>query len=218
MLRPGIDAFFPGPYYSYYVLPTPDEVQNAFDMIDEMIEEEGPFDAVIGFSQGSALASSYILHDLRSAQPRNPFKCAIFFNATAPWDRSSPPFCLDKDKNCRMADTNEPLINFDINETIPESDGSKGYTGTISYEKKYLHRYGSPYANPEKAQITIPTFHIVGANDDYLSQSLQVRDLCTRHGRHFYQHRGGHEIPSDRNASAKVVAEMHSMLQQVLVG
>lgn len=214
----GIDAFFPGPYLSYYTLPTPEEVQNAFDMIDEIIEEEGPFDGVIGFSQGSALASSYILNDLRSGRPCNPFKCAIFFNATVPWDLRSPPFHVSEDGSCRMADTNEPMINFDVNEMVPERGGCNGYTGPVSYEAKYLHRYGSPYANSEKAQITIPTLHIVGANDDYLSQSLQVRDLCTMQGRRFLQHRGGHEIPSDRMSSAKVVSEIQSMLQQVLVG
>jgi hypothetical protein len=210
----GIDAFFPGPYYCFYELPTPEEIQDAHDLISETIDEEGPFDAIIGFSQGGALASSYILSDLCSANPRNPFKCAIFFCSSMPFDLKSRPFCVNKDGTSRFADTNEPIIGFDVMETVPEALGSNGWSGTQSEDTHLLHRYSSPLANPEKAQITIPTAHIVGATDIYRGQGEKLFELCATQGRHYLEHRGGHEIPSDRHTTSKMAALIHGMLQK----
>ena len=44
-----------GPGYSK---PTHDQLQAAYELVEEMMEEEGPFDGVWGFSQGGALIAS----------------------------------------------------------------------------------------------------------------------------------------------------------------
>ncbi|CAN8097862.1 unnamed protein product [Discula destructiva] len=51
--------------------------------LEDFVEEEGPFDGVIGFSLGATLASSLIVHKLRK-DPRKErlhptFRCGIFF-------------------------------------------------------------------------------------------------------------------------------------------
>lgn len=216
---PGIDAFFPGPYFCFYELPTLEEVQDAHDLITETIEEEGPFDAVIGFSQGGALASSYILSDLLSATPRNPFKCAIFFCSSMPFDLTSRPFCVYQDGTSRYADTKEPIPDFDVIDSVPEALGSNGWSGLQSEDTPLLHRYSSSLANPEQAKITIPTAHIVGASDIYRGQSDKLHDLCVSQGRYYLEHRGGHEIPTDRHTTSKMAALINGMLQKdVLTG
>jgi len=213
----GIDAFFPGPYYCFYELPTPDQVQEAYDFVTETIEEEGPFDGIIGFSQGGALASSYILNDLSSPKPQNPFKCAIFFCASMPFDRMSRTFCVNKDGTCRFADDGQPMTGFDVTQSIPET-ASAGWSGTYDEKTEFLHRYTSVFANPRKTKITIPTTHIVGASDAYHDQGCSLRDLCAKQGRHFFEHRGGHEIPTDRNTTSKMASTIQNMLHDVLVG
>ena len=60
--------------------------------LERLVNEEGPFDGVIAFSQGAALAASLIVHktrQLRNAPPSSPgFRCAIFFSGGVPMDPS----------------------------------------------------------------------------------------------------------------------------------
>ena len=213
-----MDAFFSGPYYCYYELPTPDQVAAAFDLIWDTIAEEGPFDGIVGFSQGAALASSFLLSDVRSKSPQNPFKCAIFFCASMPFDLSSRPFTVASDGTSYYADNGEAMENFDVTQCIPEAADSAGYFGTYDETTLFLHRYTSPYANPEKARIIIPTTHIVGMADDYYKQGLALRDICNSNNRQFMEHRAGHDIPKDRNTTTKMAACIQNMLHTVLVG
>lgn len=52
-----------------------------------MIKKHGPFDGVLGFSQGAALAASLIIHHSKT-RPQEPalFKIAVFICGAAPWD------------------------------------------------------------------------------------------------------------------------------------
>ena len=58
--------------------------------IDDYIEAEGPFDAVMAFSQGAIVAATYIVHkaqqDAEQQDTRPPFKFAVFFSGGAPID------------------------------------------------------------------------------------------------------------------------------------
>jgi len=215
---PGVDNYFSGPFYCFYELPTPDEVQEAYDLIWDTIEEDGPFDGIIGFSQGGALASSFIMADARSSQPQQPFKCGIFFCASMPFDPASPAFTVNPvDGTCYYADTGKLIEAFDVTQSIPET-ASAGWSGTYDEKTKFLHRYTSPYANPGKAKMMIPTAHVVGLEDDYYKQGCALRDLCTLHNRHFIEHKLGHDIPKDRMSTTKIVHCIQQMLSDVLVG
>ncbi|PYH97607.1 putative DUF341 domain oxidoreductase [Aspergillus ellipticus CBS 707.79] len=94
---PGIVGYYDGPYYSYYRFPRPlsdpepDDASllDAYDWLYEVVHEEGPFDGILGFSQGGTLAAGFLIHHAK-AYPRDPplFRCAIFIN-------SLPPFRMD---------------------------------------------------------------------------------------------------------------------------
>jgi hypothetical protein len=47
----GVGEIFPGPYYAFYPIPTINSVEYAHQYVQDIIDEEGPFDAVMGFSQ-----------------------------------------------------------------------------------------------------------------------------------------------------------------------
>jgi hypothetical protein len=51
---PGVDGIFPPPFLCYHLEPSCENIQEAVELIDDVIETEGPFDAVIGFSQASS--------------------------------------------------------------------------------------------------------------------------------------------------------------------
>lgn len=73
----GLDLIYPGPYLQY--ASCADAIDRALAYLEEVINEEGPFDGVIGFSQGAACAARLLLH-CQKADPNAcpPFKVAIF--------------------------------------------------------------------------------------------------------------------------------------------
>jgi predicted esterase len=59
----------------------------ALEQLAGYIDAEGPFDGVMGFSQGATLAATYLIQ--RSQQHPNerlPFRCAIFLSGPRPYD------------------------------------------------------------------------------------------------------------------------------------
>lgn len=60
---------------------------DAFEHTKRFIAESGPFDAVMGFSQGAALAASLIIHHSRTRPAEPPlFRAAVFICGAAPWE------------------------------------------------------------------------------------------------------------------------------------
>jgi len=79
-------------FFSYFDDTSPpaalvnDSLQ-AFLDLDAYIETNGPFDAVMAFSHGAALAAAYIINwTVKSPLPHSPFACAIFFSGGVPID------------------------------------------------------------------------------------------------------------------------------------
>lgn len=74
------------PHYAYFG-PSPEAVIAALDDLDAYIREEGPFDGVLGFSQGASLAAMYLVrwaHQHPASVP--PFTCAIMFSRIGAYD------------------------------------------------------------------------------------------------------------------------------------
>jgi hypothetical protein len=48
-------------YFAYYDPQSPDSMRKAIDNLERYMTVEGPFEGIISFSQGSALAASFLL-------------------------------------------------------------------------------------------------------------------------------------------------------------
>lgn len=90
---PGVAAYYGGPYLGWLEFPNintdeavPREtLDDAMEYIDEIVEEDGPFDGILGFSQGATMAFCYLHYRLRTRPfdpPFLPFSCAIFISAS----------------------------------------------------------------------------------------------------------------------------------------
>lgn len=67
-------------------------MREALHWIDIFIKQKGPFDGVLGFSLGSAMAVSYILdQQCKNPDTKPPFCFALFF---------SPLFIASPDNHC----------------------------------------------------------------------------------------------------------------------
>ena len=77
--------------------PQPEKAQ-AF--IREFAEHDtsGPYDGLLGFSEGASIAANLLI-DQRYAAHRRPFKCAIFLSGFPPFDHSNGNFHLADDSS-----------------------------------------------------------------------------------------------------------------------
>ncbi|KAF3905337.1 hypothetical protein AA313_de0204024 [Arthrobotrys entomopaga] len=78
-------------YFAYYDPENPLSMYKAILDLKRYIEVEGPFDGVLGFSHGAALASSYllgqvVLADSEKLKSESPWKYAIFLSGGVPCD------------------------------------------------------------------------------------------------------------------------------------
>lgn len=90
---PGVAAYYGGPYLGWLEFPKTNTgkaipkatLDAAMECIDEIVEEDGPFNGILGFSQGATMAFCYLHHRLRMCPfdpPFIPFACAIFISAS----------------------------------------------------------------------------------------------------------------------------------------
>ena len=128
---PGVAAYYGGPYLGWLEFANTrtgqavlkESLDDAMEYIDEIVEEDGPFDGILGFSQGATIAFCYLHHRLRTRPfdpPFMPFACAIFISASG----------TEKDQG-----------------TLVEYIGSTGRSITIPT----LHVYGKEDDNSEAA-------------------------------------------------------------------
>ena len=46
-----ISGIYPAPYYCFFESYTPERMSDAVSFVREIVEEDGPYDAIFGFSQ-----------------------------------------------------------------------------------------------------------------------------------------------------------------------
>lgn len=91
---PGVDLISgrDDEFLQYGDQSSPESYSKAIRDLEAFLDEEGPFDGVMAFSQGAGLAASLMIHKLqqapREAQLRPVFRCAIFFSGGVPEDPS----------------------------------------------------------------------------------------------------------------------------------
>ncbi|RDW56968.1 hypothetical protein BP5796_13035 [Coleophoma crateriformis] len=103
---PGIGDFYDGPYFSFYRWPPTaspadqESIDEAIDGLHAKIEEDGPFDGILGFSHGGTLVAEF-LRDWASRNPWSPppVRCAIFICSFAPFrmDKNGEPVFQNMD-------------------------------------------------------------------------------------------------------------------------
>ncbi|MCJ1396153.1 hypothetical protein MMC18_009042 [Xylographa bjoerkii] len=80
----GLGNFVTGPFLCYNSALAPTDIQRCCDLLDDVVAEQGPFDGVLGFSQGGSLALTYLLqHEIQHPDAPPPFRFAILFSTIA---------------------------------------------------------------------------------------------------------------------------------------
>lgn len=92
--------------FAYFNPAEPSTFTTALDNLEAFIEQEGPFDAILGYSHGAQLAASMLARANMKNQPDRPIKCAFFLSGGIPYTREqrgadgvSEIYYLDPNKN-----------------------------------------------------------------------------------------------------------------------
>lgn len=153
------------------------------------IAAAGPFDGVMAFSEGAAVAAGLLIQHIH--QPRGstpPFRFAIFFSGGIPADPGPLNLAANdfsaKNEDGNMSSRAERPMDF-------EHDGEV---------------------------IDVPSAHIWGSSDDiYPDFGPVLCKLCTKDQRSVFVHRGGHEIPRSGDEVKKAVKIIEKTIDRALM-
>ncbi|RDL41697.1 uncharacterized protein BP5553_01676 [Venustampulla echinocandica] len=154
-------------FFAYFDASLVRTCQQALQDLDNYIKTEGPFDAVLAFSQGAALASTLLVQKWRQnpqEQQVSPiFKCAVFISGGVPVD---PDVLLHGELRTLSADVDGEVIPiptahiWGTNDTLfPGSSAtlSKLCNGTVRSE--FVHEGG--HEVPGETRDLASTVHAI---------------------------------------------------------
>ncbi|EEP81158.1 predicted protein [Uncinocarpus reesii 1704] len=197
----GVEEVFPGPYFCHYNLPTHNLVSCAHEFVLDIMELEGPFDGVIGFSQGAALAASMMLqHAKDNPEKEELFKLAIFAGASLPYNL---------DNVAGPAELESKVEGSGILETEPVA-----FPGPVHLSSAPFLCLYNPETETETARITVPTLHLIGHQDPFSRQGNSLVKLCSGITT-VVRHDSGHEIPCDKLFVQKATASLEQLIHTV---
>ncbi|KAI1505138.1 serine hydrolase FSH [Biscogniauxia marginata] len=220
-------SFTDQPLYGYYNPISPPSILQTEEELFEIIERDGPFDGVLGFSGGAGLAAQLIVRDLfkhPEKQPsERPFRFAIFFNGTTPFNifRVDEADVLPEREPAHdmIAEAHKVLMRSSAvrkKEEISDED-RQGHDTMLSLIDKFetrtlrtgqsfisdgtygIYRYSVADNNGEPL-IRIPTLHVrdPGEDEDDVNHGLNLLKICDPAFVREFNHTYGHDFPRGR--------------------
>ncbi|GCB21209.1 UPF0483 protein C25G4.2 [Aspergillus awamori] len=210
---PGIETNFTPPYYCWSRSFSAPSIENAHSLITEAIEDEGPFDGILGFSQGASIIASFLLEQTANHPERPlPFRFAIFCSTTIPCS-SDPNYCRSitgglslQDQQRIRSGQDDQIAQLPASIKAPFEEFAKVVKAGLSITREpvsfFLDRSIEeiPCAlHPDHfpGRLSIPTLHLRGHNDlPGLSDCASlVEKFCNPRCRKTIVHTAGHDIP-----------------------
>lgn len=217
---PGTDIMFTSHHRAWWHDSTVSAIRDAHRLMTDHIAEHGPFDIVMGFSQGCSLISSYLLYHARETPDAPlPFKAAVFICGGVPLPALEDLGVAVSQRARDINDATSSLLNHktaEFNrmaknlELIQPGKGLWDDTADLLHDPAQLpderDAFGLDFtAMPADLRIKIPTVHVYGAKDPRWPASLQLAYFCDN--RKMYDHGGGHEILRTHETS-KTIADL----------
>ena len=143
----------------------------AIEYLYRIMEEEGPFDGIIGYSEGATVAATLLLHEQRRAEQTgvpSMFKYAIFFAGWPPMNPDLTAMVLSDDTDMRIE--------------IPTCHISKCLI-----------------TPPHLFRMLTCAPSLVGSLDPYLAGSMALYNVCDPDTAYLFDHAKGHTLPRDKH-------------------
>lgn len=195
----------------------------AIDYLEDLLDVEGPFDGIFGFSQGAALTLSYFYRNQETTNPL-PVKFACLFSTAMPcspnidmgdsiisklqaleYDITDLARCNGKD----LTIEEHEFVDM-LQQTIVDAATHNSLLPRIDMN---VYRYGEREVIPRvmypsllARKIQVPTIHVWGQNDSkYMVKMAEVAlSICDESLTKTVLHAGLHDIPK-RQTEIKAV-------------
>ncbi|KAI1109818.1 serine hydrolase FSH [Nemania sp. NC0429] len=187
-------------------------IYKAHEWLATKLEGDGPYDGVIGFSQGAALISSYLLyHQWYNHEHDPPFRFATFIsgsislavlkNLGVPVPRAAERVVEEMD--LRRRENLGPLPSHAslARQAMFNSDDCFGLN---------LNKV------PLELKIRIPTVHIWGTEDPGFPAAIHLAGLCDPYIRKIYAHDGAHKVPQGKEDTEQLSQLVLWYMQQAI--
>lgn len=223
---PPVDHFFRGPFYAFYRTQDLESLERAHAWLLDLLKERGPFDGVLAFSQGCALASTLMLKLQRKAydsgqeaKVRQPFKFAIFICGGLPLSFLADQGYAISDTAWQHDKQSGQLLSSQASFAALLQNGNERWSHEGWRDVEVTHRgndsekrvkdlilsgsmFGLDLAQvAEEHKIPISTVHIYGSRDPRMGSALQLAGLCSSDKARVACHGGGHDIPRTSRVS-----------------
>ncbi|KAL2140983.1 hypothetical protein VTI28DRAFT_2988 [Corynascus sepedonium] len=227
---PATDIFFKSDHHlGWWEAPTIENIRNAHRLLDEHLEKHGPYDILMGFSQGCSLIASYLLYHTRRT-PNAPlrFKAVLFICGGIPFpmlehlgievseeakkiNQKTSELLRNRTQSLqRMAEQHKDIKP---GHATPWDD----VTG-LQHDPNKIPKEGNVFgldlsSLPDDLLIKIPTVHVYGAKDPRFPAACQLARFCTN--RKEYDHGGGHDIPRSTVVSETIAGLMTQLVKEI---
>lgn len=205
---PDIPLFYDPPYYAFYDGSDTKSIRASHDWLKAKLDCDGPYDGALGFSQGCAVVSSYLLyHQRHHPELPLPLKFAMFICGGIPLQ-------VLEDLDVSVSEQAKQVDQRTKNQLFEKTSG--GITADRWQHSEHAAEvsiaindsrnvFGLDLSKMgEELKIKIPTVHVFGENDPRCPASIQLAHLCHPYARKLYNHKGGHEIPRNKEVSEEL--------------
>ena len=207
----------------------------AVEYLEELLEDEGPFDGIFGFSQGAALTLSYFYQHQQAGDSPLPVKFACLFSTAMPlspdadmgdniisklraieYDITDKAMSSGKDLSVAEQEFVDVLQQTVVDAAINDPQ--------FPWADMDIYRYGERHAIPRvmygsllSQKIQVPTIHVWGQNDfEYMIKMAEVaRGLCDESMVKTVLHGGLHDIPKKQPEIKAVLRTLDWAMAQV---
>lgn len=213
------------PCWSHTESYAPEHMAEALENLDATIEDLGPFDGVIGFSQGAATAISHGLRQQEQGLTPS-FQWAICFSsvlavsANISYAEDAIQKLISRKLNFgstidldSLTADERPLVDVitrvvkptkDHNSMLPDVDLDVYSSGDGTQAPRIL------VSALIDQKLAIPTVHMTGKRDGPFMRDMSevARQLCDENNMKVLEHPGGHQPPQDASSARAAVAAM----------
>jgi hypothetical protein len=203
----------------------------AHDLVHKTFNEQGPFDGVLGFSQGASVLLAYLLEQIaKSPSKPLPIQFAVFCSPVPPLATTSA-YCqfvfgdLSPENQSRLRSSKDDQIDLLPD---PARTTMSAIVGVLD-EMEKVNRHSRKWfldrepleipcgLRPEwyEARLRIPTLHVRAVDDsDVLKRcAFLAGSFCEPRERVIFEHTAGHDFPrleSERKQLAIAIEQIAS--------
>jgi hypothetical protein len=177
--------------YKFFDASSIADISKAHEWLTTKLEADGPYDGVIGFSQGATLVSSYLLYDQwYGCEDDPPFRFAAFISG-------SISLAVLKVLGTPIPKAADRVVE----ETEARRQGNLGPSPLhVSLARQAMFNSDDCFGlnlnkMPPELKIRIPTVHVWGTKDPSFPTSTHLAGLCDPYIRKIHIHGSGHEVP-----------------------